>query len=105
MDSLSDDFRTRVIDKKANYQIQDQGELKTDGPLLMKTIFTLVCPETSYTSFALFTEMGALPPHNYENDLMKLHHAFRTLVQRIHATNTGAQPMPEELQRFYLLQA
>ena len=94
-----------MIDKKADYQIQDQGELKSDGPLLMKVIFTLVCPETSYTLFALYTEMGALSPLNYENDLMKLHHAFRTLVQRIHATITGAQAMPEDLQRFYLLQA
>jgi hypothetical protein len=105
MDSLNDDFRTRVIDKRSNYQIKDGGSFKTDGPLLMKVIFTLVSPEKSYTAFTLIQDLNTLSPLDHEGSIIKLHHAFRTLIQRIQGTSTGTVALPEDMQRFYLLQA
>ena len=70
-----------MIDKEPEYQLLDEGEMRTDGVLLVKAIFSLVCPETGNTTFHLTDELNNMKPSVSENDLIKFHKAFRNLVR------------------------
>ena len=53
LESLGENFRSRVADHREKFSITDNNVQCVDSPLLLKTIHALVQPETGYSAFTL----------------------------------------------------
>ena len=72
LESLGENFRSHVADHQEKYSTTDNNVQCVDGPLLLKTIHTLVQPETGYSAFTLIQELNTITLENHNNNVINL---------------------------------
>ena len=72
LESLGENFRSCVADQQEKYSIADNKVQCVDSPLLLKTIHTLVQPETGYSAFTLIQELNRITLENHDNNVINL---------------------------------
>ena len=105
LESLGENFCSRVADHQEKYSITDNNVQCVDGPLLLKAIHTLVQPETGYSAFTLIQELNTITLENHDNNVINLNKEVRALIRRIRATKDGKHSLPDQTIVYYLLQA
>ena len=96
-ESLSQDFSVQVLYRSEEFNFSCEGVEIIDGALLYKTICDQVLPPNRYTAHALATQLQTLRPKDFENNLIKFHHAFTLLYHQILAAPQGRSMVGESL--------
>jgi len=87
MESLTEDFRARVIQHKEKYELQiNDSSVQTDGPSLMKTILDLVFIQTDMEGFTIHETLSKINLKDYKYDLIVVHKRVRDLVAQLRST-------------------
>ena len=105
LNSLDQDFRSRVADHSEDYTIIEDNVACVDGSTLLKMIYTLVLPETGYSAFTLIQDLNSLNLEDYGNNIIELHKQVRRIVKRIRASKNGKKSIPDHTIVFYIMQA
>ena len=106
-DSLTEEFRSRVIRYKDEYTMQDptSGTLYSDGALFYHVICRIVSPSTLYTSQSIFESLQTLRPVDFDNNIIKFHEAFLKQRQTLMAGQGGMDLSNDVNMKHYLLKA
>ena len=89
LDSLSEDFRARVIQFAQEYEISQNGETYNDGPCVLKRIFDLVFIQTDDEGFTIRDEILGLELTDYNQNVVEYNVAMKDLIRHLEATSEG----------------
>ena len=86
MESLSEDFRARVIQHKQEYEIEVDNVAQIDGPMLCKTVLDMVFIQTDMEGFTIRETLSKITLKDYKYNLIEVHKRVLDLVAQLRST-------------------
>jgi len=86
MESLGEEFCSRVIQHHHDYQIEAHGTKQNDGPLLLKVILDLVYIQTDMEGFTIRETLSKMNLKDYKYDLIEVHQKVMDLIAQLRST-------------------
>ena len=89
LDSLSEEFRGRVIQFQQEYEITQGGATYNDGPCALKQIFDLVFVQTDDEGFTIRDKILSMKLTDHGENIIEYNSAIKDLVRHLESTPEG----------------
>ena len=86
LESLSEEFRARVIQGAEDYEMIEAGAKYNDGPCLLKRIFDLVFVQTDDEGFTIRDKILTMKLSDYDYNVIEFNAAMKDLTMHLKAT-------------------
>ena len=86
LESLSEDFRARVIQGAKDYEMIEGGAKYNDGPCILKRIFDLVFIQTDDEGFTIRDQILKMKLVDYDYNVVDYNSAMKDLMAHLNST-------------------
>ena len=97
LDSLSEEFRSKLILNEQDYQIESEGEKQNDGGLMMKAIFDTVFIEVDGEALNIRESLNEMRIQDNGNNVFTTHKAVQTLIKQMKSTRDSISETNEKM--------